>query len=158
MDIFKYFNNFSTDFYLFPTALRLPQTYMLRKAYAKNNSFPLSSVVHGHMPHVNGGNTQRGCWYLQCIQPLTLKKTFIISHLFLKIYCIRNTTSESPLIASHFPFSVCTKVNQISSTTSTTFHWISWNILRHLLCRYFVLSLYFGKHQKHFQYRWVGNK
>ena len=37
------------------------------------------------------------------------------------------------LIASYSPFSVCTKVTQISLTTSTAFHWIFWNIRQHLL-------------------------
>ena len=47
MDTFKYLKNFSTDFYLFPTALRLPQTYISPKVLSR-------TVVHGHMPHVGG--------------------------------------------------------------------------------------------------------
>ena len=37
----------------------------------------------------------------------------------------------TPLIESYYPFSVCTKVGQIPLSTSTTFHWIWWNILQH---------------------------
>mgnify|MGYP006973855437 CR=1 FL=1 len=112
--------------FFFSTAHRLPLTYITPKTVPR-------IVIHSHMPHIGGGNTQRGGWYLQRIQPLTMHNTFIHSLLWLKTSCFQKTTSESPLIASYSPFSVCTKVSQISLTTSTTFHWISWNILRHLL-------------------------
>ena len=69
----------------------------------------------------------------QRIQQLTMQNTFVLSHLFLKTSYFQNTIFESPLIASYSPLSLCTKVNQISLTSSTTFHLISWNSIRHLL-------------------------
>ena len=63
---------------------------------------------------------------------INMQKTFILSHLFLKPSCFWKIASESPLITLYLPFSVCNKISQISLTTSTTFHWISWNILQHL--------------------------
>ena len=105
--------------------------------YIRSNSTHLKAlvitVIHGNMPHVSGGNTQSDGLYLQRIPPLTMQNTFILSYLFLKASCFRKATFESPLIASYSPFSVCTKVTQISLTTSTTFHWICWNTLWHLL-------------------------
>ena len=95
----------STKIFTFSTAHSLPQTYISPKVLPR-------TIVHGHISHVRGGNTQRGEWYLQRIQPLTMQKVFNLSHLFLKTTCFRNTTSESPLIASYSPFSVCTKVSK----------------------------------------------
>ena len=57
-DTFQYFNNFSTKFYLFPTALRLPQDiHVSPKALPRTIRFPYHLVVYGNMPRVVRGNT-----------------------------------------------------------------------------------------------------
>ena len=101
--------NFIMDFPPLSTPLRLPQTFISAPHFAYTSTkallstiqhvfqaipcrwsphelhLPYQLLLHGHMPHVDGGNTQRGGKYLQRIQPLNMKETFSLSNVFLTL-------------------------------------------------------------------------